>query len=78
MITGADFDKSFNAKVKNFEMKPTSDAEPFIGSYPPVSRPGDAGRFFVNTSSLIPPAVERVGACSRERQEEGVVGKEVI
>ena len=52
MITGADFDKSFNAKVKNFEMKPASDAEPFIGSYPPVSRPGDAGRFFVNTRSL--------------------------
>ena len=23
MITGADFDKSFNAKVKNFEMKPS-------------------------------------------------------
>jgi len=75
MITGADFDKSFNAKVKNFEMKPTSDAEPFIGSYPPVSRPGDTGRFFVNTSSLVAPPVERVGAVPVKDKKKGWWGK---
>ena len=54
MITVADFDEAYGTKPCNYE-KPICDAPNcFVASYPPVSKPGVEGSFFVNTSFLQP------------------------
>ena len=54
MLNIADFDEAYNTKPCNYE-KPVCEApNRFIASYPPVSKPGVAGPFNVNTSFLAP------------------------
>lgn len=50
-IVLADFDETFLEKPNNTEMHISTD---FIGSYPPVTPPGQMGPFFVNTYYLQP------------------------
>lgn len=54
MISAADFDEAYNTKPCNREMPVCKAPDCFIASYPPVSKAGEEGLFFVNTSFLQP------------------------
>ena len=54
MIAAADFDEAYQTKPCNTEPPVCKSPECFIASYPPVSPPGVAGNFNVNTSFLQP------------------------
>ena len=54
MIAAADFDEAYQTKPCNTESPVCKAPECFIASYPPVSPPGVAGNFNVNTSVLQP------------------------
>lgn len=54
MLSPADFDSVFEEKVKNVEPPTCVAPTCFIGSYPPVSRAGENGKFNVNTYLLQP------------------------
>ena len=54
MIAAADFDEAYQTKPYNTEPPVCKAPECFIASYPPVSPPGVAGNFNVNTSFLQP------------------------
>ena len=54
MIAAADFDEAYQTKPCNTEPPVCKAPECFIASYPPVSPPGVAGNFNVNTSFLQP------------------------
>jgi hypothetical protein len=48
----ADFDEAYNGKPTNVEQIPCQPPACFVGSYAPVSKPGEEGRFFNNTYLL--------------------------
>ena len=50
----ADFNEAYEAKIKNVEPIPCNPPECFVGSYPPVAKPGNDGPFFVNTHAHAP------------------------
>lgn len=50
----ADFDEAYNTKPCNYDAPVCKAPDCFIASYPPVSKPGEQGPFFVNTSFLQP------------------------
>lgn len=52
MLSPADFDSVFREKNNNFEPVPCNAPTCFVGSYPPVSRAGENGKFNVNTYLL--------------------------
>ena len=52
MLNIADFDEAYGNKPKNVEQIPCQQPACFVGSYAPVSRPGEEGRFFNNTHLL--------------------------
>ena len=52
MLNIADFDEAYANKPKNVEQIPCQPPACFVGSYAPVSRPGEEGRFFNNTHLL--------------------------
>lgn len=54
MIAAADFDEAYNTKPPNPEKPPCKSPECFVASYPPVSKLGEAGSFFVNSNYLQP------------------------
>ena len=54
MFVLTDFDATYNVKPDNKERVPSKSAEPFIGSYAPISKPGEEGPFNVNTYLLQP------------------------
>ena len=54
MFVLADFDATYSAKPDNNERVPSKSVEPFIGSYAPISKPGEEGLFNVNTYLLQP------------------------
>ncbi len=54
MLNIADFDEAYNTKPCNQEKPVCKAPDCFIGSYPPVSKPGVEGPFHVNTSYLSP------------------------
>lgn len=54
MISAADFDEAYNTKACNYEAPVCKAPDCFIASYPPVSKPGEQGPFFVNTQYLQP------------------------
>jgi len=54
MLNIADFDETFSAKPDNVEEIPCQSPACFVGSYAPVSRPGEQGSFFNNTYLLQP------------------------
>ncbi len=54
MIAAADFDEAYNTKPPNPEKPPCKSPECFVASYPPVSKLGEAGPFFVNSNYLQP------------------------
>lgn len=53
-ITLADFDEAYSTKPCNYETPVCKAPECFVASYPPVSKPGQEGPFFVNSSLLEP------------------------
>ena len=52
MLNIADFDEAYNGKPTNVEQIPCQPPDCFVGSYAPVSKPGEEGRFFNNTYLL--------------------------
>jgi len=52
MLNIADFDEAYNVKPTNVEQIPCQPPACFVGSYAPVSKPGEEGRFFNNTYLL--------------------------
>ena len=52
MLNIADFDEAYNSKPTNVEQIPCQPPACFVGSYAPVSKPGEEGRFFNNTYLL--------------------------
>ena len=56
MLNIADFDEAYATKPKNANRIPLEAPECFVGSYPPVAKPGEDGPFFVNTYLLQPNA----------------------
>jgi hypothetical protein len=54
MISAADFDEAYSTKACNYEAPVCKTPDCFIASYPPVSKPGEQGPFFVNTQFLQP------------------------
>ena len=52
MLNIADFDEAYANKPKNVEQIPCQPPACFVGSYAPVSKPGEEGRFFNNTYLL--------------------------
>ena len=52
MLNIADFDEAYNGKPANVEQIPCQPPACFVGSYAPVSKPGEEGRFFNNTYLL--------------------------
>jgi hypothetical protein len=57
MLSPADFDSVFGEKNNNFEPVPCNAPACFVGSYPPVSRAGENGKFNVNTYLLQPDRI---------------------
>jgi hypothetical protein len=53
MLNPADF-SVYDSKPKNVEEIACKPPACFVGSYPPVSKPGKVGPFFVNTYLLQP------------------------
>ena len=49
MLNAADFDEVYANKPKNTEKIVCNSPACFVGSYAPVSKPGEEGRFFNNT-----------------------------
>ncbi len=45
MLNIADFDEAYNNKPDNVEEIPCQPPACFVGSYAPVARPGEDGRF---------------------------------
>ena len=61
----ADFNEAYDTKIKNVEPIPCEAPECFVGSYPPVAKPGREGPFFVNTHLMHPTRkFETVGTVS--------------
>jgi hypothetical protein len=54
MVNFADFDEAYANKPPTFEEIPCKPPACFVGSYPPVSKAGQEGPFFVNTYLLQP------------------------
>lgn len=54
MISAADFDEAYSTKACNYETPVCQAPGCFVASYPPVSKPGEEGLFYVNTSFLQP------------------------
>ena len=54
MLNMANFNEAYEAKIKNVEPIPCNPPECFVGSYPPVAKPGNDGPFFVNTHLMHP------------------------
>ena len=52
MLNIADFDEVYANKPTNVEQIPCQPPTCFVGSYAPVSKPGEEGRFFNNTYLL--------------------------
>ncbi|ALI95253.1 hypothetical protein AP053_gp142 [Ostreococcus mediterraneus virus 1] len=52
MLNIADFDEVYANKPTNVEQIPCQPPACFVGSYAPVSKPGEEGRFFNNTYLL--------------------------
>jgi len=52
MLNIADFDEVYANKPTNVEQIPCQPPACFVGSYAPVSKPGEEGRFFNNTYFL--------------------------
>ena len=52
MLNIADFDEDYANKPTNVEQIPCQPPACFVGSYAPVSKPGEEGRFFNNTYLL--------------------------
>jgi hypothetical protein len=52
MLNIADFDEVYESKPANLEKIPCKPPACFVGSYAPVSKPGEEGRFHVNTYLL--------------------------
>ena len=52
MLNIADFDEAYANKPINVEPIPCQPPACFVGSYAPVSKPGEEGRFFNNTYLL--------------------------
>ena len=52
MLNIADFDEVYANKPTNVEQIPCQPPACFVGSYAPVSKPGEEGRFFNNTHLL--------------------------
>jgi hypothetical protein len=52
MLNIADFDEAYANKPTNVEQIPYQPPACFVGSYAPVSKPGEEGRFFNNTYLL--------------------------
>jgi hypothetical protein len=54
MLNMAGFDEAYANKPNNVEEIPCKPPACFVGSYPPVTRAGEQGPFFVNTYLLQP------------------------
>lgn len=54
MVNFADFNEVFANKPQNIEQIPCAPPACFVGSYAPVSKPGEMGRFHNNTYLLQP------------------------
>jgi hypothetical protein len=52
MLNIADFDEAYANKPTNVEQIPCQPPACFVGSYAPVSKPGEEGRFFNNSYLL--------------------------
>ena len=54
MLNIADFDEAYANKPTNVEQIPCQPPACFVGSYAPLSKPGEEGRFHNNTYLLHP------------------------
>jgi len=54
MIAGADFDEAYQTTACNMKPPACDAPECFPASYPPISKPGVYGPFYINTSFLQP------------------------
>jgi len=54
MLNMADFDKVFQSKPANLDKITCNPPACFVGSYAPISKAGEEGRFFNNTYLLEP------------------------
>ena len=54
MLNIANFDEAYATKPNKAEPIPCEGPECFVGSYPPVAKPGQDGPFFVNTYLMHP------------------------
>jgi|AntAceMinimDraft_4_1070372.scaffolds.fasta_scaffold469949_2 hypothetical protein len=54
MVNFADFNEVYANKPPTLEEIPCQPPACFVGSYPPVSKAGEEGPFFVNTYLLQP------------------------
>lgn len=54
MLNMAGFDEAYASKSNNVEEIPCKPPACFVGSYPPVTKAGEQGPFFVNTYLLQP------------------------
>lgn len=54
MLNFSDFDEAYANKPANAELIPCKPPDCFVGSYAPVAKPGEEGRFYVNTYLLQP------------------------
>lgn len=70
MLNIADFDQVYKNKPQNAEMAPIKPQDGFIGSYPPVAKPGEMGSFFVNTYLLQPNRKMEVAGTVSVRSED--------
>lgn len=52
MLNAADFDEVYSSKPDNLEKISCKPPACFVGSYAPVSKAGEEGRFFVNSYLL--------------------------
>lgn len=65
MLNAADFDEVFADKPSNVEKIACKPPACFIGSYAPISKAGEEGRFHINTHLLQPNRkMETVGTVS--------------
>tara|TARA_R110000772_G_scaffold98735_1_gene198235 strand:+ start:240 stop:467 length:228 start_codon:yes stop_codon:yes gene_type:complete len=54
MVNFADFNEVYASKPPTYEEIPCQPPTCFVGSYPPVTKAGEMGPFFVNTYLLQP------------------------
>lgn len=70
IITASDFDEAYKTKACEMPQPKCEAPNCFIASYPPVTKPGEHGKFFVNTYLLQPNRYQETLGPATVRSED--------